>query len=106
MTKIRLHGAVFLYPGYPQKPPICRHLRGVRTFLELVQCRTRNRRPQGDRNHLAGDDARRHVPVEQHLEFVVDPDRSEEHTSELQSLMRSSYAVFCLKNKILTPKQS
>src|SRR3546814_7137705 len=26
--------------------------------------------------------------------------RSEEHTSELQSLMRSSYAVFCLKKKI------
>src|SRR3546814_8531220 len=25
-----------------------------------------------------------------------DPDRSEEHTSELQSLMRISYAVFCL----------
>src|SRR3546814_3642220 len=29
---------------------------------------------------------------------VLDP-RSEEHTSELQSLMRISYAVFCLKNK-------
>src|SRR3546814_3342730 len=28
--------------------------------------------------------------------------RSEEHTSELQSLMRSSYAVFCLKKKINT----
>src|SRR3546814_2145629 len=28
------------------------------------------------------------------------PDRSEEHTSELQSLMRISYAVFCLKQKI------
>src|SRR3546814_3499147 len=27
--------------------------------------------------------------------------RSEEHTSELQSLMRISYAVFCLKQKIL-----
>src|SRR3546814_2383713 len=27
------------------------------------------------------------------------PVRSEEHTSELQSLMRSSYAVFCLKKK-------
>src|SRR3546814_10311248 len=27
------------------------------------------------------------------------PVRSEEHTSELQSLMRISYAVFCLKNK-------
>src|SRR3546814_10770298 len=33
------------------------------------------------------------------------PNRSEEHTSELQSLMRISYAVFCLKkkNKIDTP---
>src|SRR3546814_5573558 len=28
--------------------------------------------------------------------------RSEEHTSELQSLMRTSYAVFCLKKKKLT----
>src|SRR3546814_9925597 len=35
-----------------------------------------------DRDH----DARRHI-------------RSEEHTSELQSLMRISYAVFCLKKK-------
>src|SRR3546814_3343992 len=32
--------------------------------------------------------------------------RSEEHTSELQSLMRISYAVFCLKKKMqLTPKK-
>src|SRR3546814_10174820 len=30
---------------------------------------------------------------------LADPGRSEEHTSELQSLMRSSYAVFCLKKK-------
>src|SRR3546814_8232410 len=29
--------------------------------------------------------------------------RSEEHTSELQSLMRLSYAVFCLKNKMNSP---
>src|SRR3546814_3292143 len=29
--------------------------------------------------------------------------RSEEHTSELQSLMRISYAVFCLKNKKQIP---
>src|SRR3546814_2374097 len=29
-------------------------------------------------------------------------DRSEEHTSELQSLMRISYAVFCLKKKTNT----
>src|SRR3546814_9217403 len=31
--------------------------------------------------------------------------RSEEHTSELQSLMRISYAVFCLKNKNQTTPQ-
>src|SRR3546814_8441206 len=30
---------------------------------------------------------------------VLSGGRSEEHTSELQSLMRISYAVFCLKNK-------
>src|SRR3546814_3970812 len=30
---------------------------------------------------------------------AVPPHRSEEHTSELQSLMRISYAVFCLKKK-------
>src|SRR3546814_10918203 len=34
------------------------------------------------------------VPREQFVD-----DRSEEHTSELQSLMRISYAVFCLKKK-------
>src|SRR3546814_8715399 len=32
--------------------------------------------------------------------------RSEEHTSELQSLMRSSYAVFCLKKKNQNTKQT
>src|SRR3546814_2629906 len=32
-------------------------------------------------------------------ESFVDISRSEEHTSELQSLMRTSYAVFCLKKK-------
>src|SRR3546814_10341703 len=38
-------------------------------------------------------------------EFVRIPhadNRSEEHTSELQSLMRISYAVFCLKKKKIT----
>src|SRR3546814_7992399 len=32
-------------------------------------------------------------------ELVIADSRSEEHTSELQSLMRISYAVFCLKKK-------
>src|SRR3546814_3923244 len=37
-------------------------------------------------------------PDTDHVDATVRP-RSEEHTSELQSLMRISYAVFCLKNK-------
>src|SRR3546814_5508106 len=38
--------------------------------------------------------------AEQLWETTLDPShRSEEHTSELQSLMRISYAVFCLKKK-------
>src|SRR3546814_1341047 len=36
---------------------------------------------------------------------VDDQQRSEEHTSELQSLMRISYAVFCLKKKT-TPSRT
>src|SRR3546814_2136697 len=36
---------------------------------------------------------------DQHVQAFLDPVRSEEHTSELQSLMRISYAVFCLKKK-------
>src|SRR3546814_8107056 len=38
--------------------------------------------------------------------FFFDSWRSEEHTSELQSLMRNSYAVFCLNKKTLTPIQT
>src|SRR3546814_5838364 len=34
--------------------------------------------------------------------FCAGQDRSEEHTSELQSLMRNSYAVFCLKQNKTT----
>src|SRR3546814_5494334 len=39
-------------------------------------------------------------------EVSVPADRSEEHTSELQSLMRISYAVFCLKKKRPTKKHN
>src|SRR3546814_6241191 len=38
--------------------------------------------------------------------YVVSDGRSEEHTSELQSLMRISYAVFCLKKKTQTTTRS
>src|SRR3546814_8613892 len=36
------------------------------------------------------------------FETLVELNRSEEHTSELQSLMPSSYAVFCLHTKIIS----
>src|SRR3546814_5525730 len=39
------------------------------------------------------------APVGGRQQRHIDPRRSEEHTSELQSLMRISYAVFCLKKK-------
>src|SRR3546814_9299315 len=40
------------------------------------------------------------TPVAARRYFEASKGRSEEHTSELQSLMRISYAVFCLKKKI------
>src|SRR3546814_4348723 len=55
--------------------------------------------------HLLGPGAerqRQHLVAEadaEHRFAAVDQPRSEEHTSELQSLMRISYAVFCLKKK-------
>src|SRR3546814_4746954 len=40
------------------------------------------------------------VRIDHIVRNVLDISRSEEHTSELQSLMRISYAAFCLKKKI------
>src|SRR3546814_4617603 len=45
--------------------------------------------------HRRRDAHRRSVDIEE----ISRKQRSEEHTSELQSLMRISYAVFCLKTK-------
>src|SRR3546814_3532353 len=62
---------------------------------------TRRRGRGGAPFHRRGGGVRRQPGDADHA--VPDPDplfaRSEEHTSELQSLMRSSYAVFCLKKK-------
>src|SRR3546814_1162081 len=52
------------------------------------------RRTAGSPESLSGD-----LPVRR---SGLQSGRSEEHTSELQSLMRISYAVFCLKNKTKT----
>src|SRR3546814_4935426 len=61
---------------------------------------------QADQVHQPGPDDRQAERVVQFVEQLgqsglrwLRAARSEEHTSELQSLMRSSYAVFCLKKK-------
>src|SRR3546814_4692959 len=61
-------------------------------------------RPQPSAAVLLGERIDRPHDVKEVFEAALGPGphilvRSEEHTSELQSLMRISYAVFCLKNK-------
>src|SRR3546814_9987541 len=63
------------------------------TDLKLVKCQMYER---------ARLDLRRAIPMppcNHRLNCTSGSRRSEEHTSELQSLMRISYAVFCLKKK-------
>src|SRR3546814_7928668 len=52
-------------------------------------------------NGLHGD-----YTIEAALDALLAGTRSEEHTSELQSLMRISYAVFCLKKKKQTTENN
>src|SRR3546814_2863185 len=73
--------------------PLCRRtgtVEGTGTRLSLLLHAKRHR--QGDRGQRRGAPRTRWPHLSRHL-------RSEEHTSELQSLMRNSYAVFCLKKK-------
>src|SRR3546814_10369764 len=56
-------------------------------------------RPSGDPVfHVIGCKAGVSIYVDRGM-ISIPWSRSEEHTSELQSLMRTSYAVFCLQNK-------
>src|SRR3546814_6267585 len=81
-------------------------LRGVLRELQVRGHTTLALEPEDSwsRLNLLADQG--HAPLEQfHRDFpelqsvIYGADRSEEHTSELQSLMRISYAVFCLKKK-------
>src|SRR3546814_6734814 len=65
------------------------HLLAIgRLQSQIVRCRAR----RIDQLSIVG--SRLRLPLRKHEV----QQRSEEHTSELQSLMRNSYAVFCLKN--------
>src|SRR3546814_1816921 len=85
--------------------------KGLTTYEPRKIHRPRQRLPAG-----GADDRDPHEPSADrprtYRQGAARRQRSEEHTSELQSLMRISYAVFCLqkkkeaKNKIYTYKQS
>src|SRR3546814_6740584 len=91
-------------------PPVCvLHLLGIAVDRLLLDSQDL---PVGQFVVERDVDDRPGVRLETHRQFVVAPvahigdaglgeqaRRSEEHTSELQSLMRISYAVFCLKKK-------
>src|SRR3546814_4128022 len=64
--------------------------RALSLSSRCLAARTGTAAPPARRNATPGDGADADFPG---------AGRSEEHTSELQSLMRSSYAVFCLKKK-------
>src|SRR3546814_2616862 len=66
------------------RSPRCRGVRARRSICRAGRCFRLHRKHNRHRRIGRGS------PI---------PDRSEEHTSELQSLMRISYAVFCLKKK-------
>src|SRR3546814_1997781 len=89
-------------PRLPPRRPVPSHIRSRREGRGRAfrQCRSRSRASGASRAwHFQarnGRDGRRGCDSA--------TARSEEHTSELQSLMRTSYAVFCLKKKIQTDK--
>src|SRR3546814_2175858 len=91
--------------GRPADRAVDRKHRLLAGRLPLKSFRARCRRDQS-RDEIAGGrgkeprahDERSHVRRGQPV-HCGKADRSEEHTSELQSLMRISYAVFCLKKK-------
>src|SRR3546814_7572434 len=81
----------------------CHHrhfLRRNRKFRDAPRLHGKRRSADPADGEAAGGQGR----AEHHLYLRIPAAcrRSEEHTSELQSLMRNSYAVFCLKKKITT----
>src|SRR3546814_2783629 len=84
-----------------RRPPPSRG-RGWVSPRSIRREQLRPNHPHDDQRHEA-DLHPIHLLAEQDDAADDDPDRrSEEHTSELQSLMRISYAVFCLKKKTKT----
>src|SRR3546814_10375233 len=86
-----------LFP-YPDALPICAVAEIGDADAAVIIVLVRKAKARAER-HLRADDAMAAVEFMLDAEHVHRTARSEEHTSELQSLMRISYAVFCLKKK-------
>src|SRR3546814_16482607 len=70
------------------------------TLFRSIACAARTRPPLAGRPALPPlRPIYRRGEFDDRVHFTPASSRSEEHTSELQSLMRISYAVFCLKKK-------
>src|SRR3546814_6414963 len=87
-----------------RRPPISTRTDTLFPYTTLFRSRLGGDDPQrqsdfAGRHELAVALEQVPVSVEAFRVFPDDQQRSEEHTSELQSLMRISYAVFCLKKK-------
>src|SRR3546814_7444037 len=89
-TTLSLHDALPIYYGD-------RAVEAFRNFCE-AQRRSESSLAGFDGERLC-DERYRDVAEPEVAARGLEPRRSEEHTSELQSLMRISYAVFCLKKK-------
>src|SRR3546814_2305913 len=88
-TSTLLNSPLFSY-GAPGSRGWCR----VRSVTDVTD------QPGSDMNfHTLADHIPQHVWMAKADGEIFWHNRSEEHTSELQSLMRISYAVFCLKKK-------
>src|SRR3546814_5186175 len=81
---------------------LVRHVRGMCRHNELHRPRpisVQLRHERGRDTLELPDEDLLHLRMKVRLRLLYEDERSEEHTSELQSLMRISYAVFCLKKK-------
>src|SRR3546814_1132644 len=86
--------AVFLFHDLRSQLLLAESL-GLPGFGNLT---SKTRPVSGHRFIMAWANPQNHASMR--ISVVARGSRSEEHTSELQSLMRISYAVFCLKKKI------
>src|SRR3546814_4197051 len=74
--------------------------------FETAAQRANDRVANAVRTAIEGNSSYQDAQSSALTEAASDAIRSEEHTSELQSLMRISYAVFCLKKKTTTNRQN